>query len=80
MHHPTHLGMEITLTCSKFLKELEQRYTPVEGKALIVAWALEDIRFLTLRCDDLVIATKDIINIIIILVATDHKPLTKIFD
>ena len=44
----------------------EQRYAPIAGETLAVPWALEDSKFFILGCDDLVIAT-------------DLKPLVKIF-
>ena len=44
----------------------EQRYAPVEGEALAIAWGLEQTRFFTQGCDNL-------------LVVTDHQPLVKIF-
>ena len=59
-------GWKITLAGSRFLKSAEQRYAPVEGEALAIAWSLEDTKFFTLGCDNLIIAT-------------DHNPLTKIF-
>ena len=58
-------GWRITLCGSRFLKKTEERYAPIEGEALAVAWALEQTRFFTMGCDDLV-------------VVVDHKPLTKI--
>ena len=58
-------GWRITLAGSRFLRDAEKRYAPIEGEALAVAWALEDSRFFTLGCRDLVITT-------------DHKPLAKI--
>ena len=58
-------GWRVTLAGSRFLRDAEQRYAPIEGEALAVAWALEDTKFFTLGCKDLV-------------VATDHKPLVKI--
>ena len=42
-----------------------QRYTPIEGEALAVAWSLEQTRYFTQGCRKL-------------LVVTDHKPLVKI--
>ena len=60
-------GYKITLAGSRFLRFSEQRYVPIEGEALAIAWALEDTKFFTLRCDNLI-------------VATDHKPLTRIFS
>lgn len=59
-------GWRITLAGSRFLRTHEKRYAPIEGEALAIAWALEDTKFFTLGCDKLV-------------VATDHKPLTRIF-
>ena len=59
-------GWQITLAGSRFLKSTEQRYAPVEGESLAIAWGLEQTRFFTQGCDDLV-------------VVTDHKPLVKIF-
>ena len=59
-------GWKITLAGSRFLRSAEQRYAPIEGEALAIAWSLEDTKFFTLGCDNLVIAT-------------DHKPLTRIF-
>ena len=58
-------GWRITLAGSRFLKSSETRYAPIEGEALAIAWALEDSRFFTLGCDDLMITT-------------DHKPLVRI--
>ena len=59
-------GWKITLTGSRFLRSAEKRYAPVEGRSLALAWALEDTKFITMGCLDLIIAT-------------DHKPLVKIF-
>ena len=58
-------GWRITLAGSRFLQDAERRYAPIEGEALAVAWGLEQTRYFTLGCDDL-------------LVVTDHKPLTKL--
>ena len=58
-------GWRITLAGSRFLSSAEQRYAPIEGEALAVAWGLEQTRYFTQGCDDL-------------LVVTDHKPLVKI--
>lgn len=55
----------ITLAGSRFLSSAEQRYAAIEGEALPVAWGLEQIRYFTQGCDNLVV--------------TDHKPLVKIF-
>ena len=59
-------GWRVTLAGSRSLLSAEQRYAPVEGKALAVAWGLEQIKYFTHGCDNLV-------------VVTNHKPLTKIF-
>ena len=60
-------GWKITLAGSRFLKPAESRYAPVEGEALAIAWALENTKFFTRGCDDLV-------------VVTDHKPLIQFFE
>ena len=52
---------------SRFLMAPEQRYVAIEGEALTVAWALEQTRYFTLGCEELI-------------VATDHKPLVGIFE
>jgi hypothetical protein len=59
-------GWRISLVGSRFLGPAEQRYAPIEGEALAVAWSLKQTRFFMQDCDDL-------------LVVTDHKPLVKIF-
>ena len=59
-------GWRITLAGSRFLSSAEQRYAAIEGEALAVAWGLEQSRYFTQGCDDLI-------------VVTDHKPLVKIF-
>ena len=59
-------GWKITLAGSRFLSGAEQRYAPIEGEALAIAWVLEQTRYFTQGCPNL-------------LVVTDHKPLTKIF-
>ena len=59
-------GWRITLAGSRFLSSAEQRYTAIEGEALAVAWGLEQTRYFTQGCDNLI-------------VVTDHKPLVKIF-
>ena len=50
---------------SRFNSEVEARYTPIEGEALAVAWALEQSKFFTQGCDKLT-------------VATDHEPLVSL--
>ena len=59
-------GWKITLASSRFLKTAEARYAPIEGEALAIAWGLEQTRYFTQGCRNL-------------LVVTDHKPLVKIF-
>jgi len=59
-------GWRITLAGSRFLSSAEQRYAAIEGEALTATWGLEQTRYFTQGCDDLV-------------VVTDHKPLVKIF-
>ena len=59
-------GWKVTLAGSRFLKDAETRYAPVEGEALAVAWALDDSKYFTLGCPDLT-------------VITDHKPFFFIF-
>ena len=56
----------MTLDGSRFLSPAEQCYAPIKGKALAVAWGLEQSRYFTQGCDNL-------------LVVTNHKPLVKIF-
>jgi len=51
---------------SRLISATEQRYAPIEGEALAVAWGLEQTKYFTQGCDNS-------------LVVTDHKPLTKIF-
>ncbi len=59
-------GWKVTLVGSRFTQSAESRYAPVEGEALAVADALDKTRHFVLGCKDLIIAT-------------DHKPLLKIF-
>ena len=59
-------GWKITLAGSRFLSDAEQRYAAIEGEALAIAWGLEQTRYFTQGCQNL-------------LVVTDHKPLKKIF-
>ena len=58
-------GWRITLAGSRFLSSAEQNYAPIEGEALAIAWSLEQTKFFTMGCHQLV-------------VATNHKPLTKL--
>jgi len=52
---------------SRFTKPAESRYAPIEGEALAVLHGLQQCRLFTLGCPNLI-------------VATDHKPLTKILN
>ena len=47
------------------LRSAETRYAPVEGESLAVVWSLEQTRYFTQGCHNL-------------LVLTDHKPLCKL--
>ncbi len=58
-------GWRISLAGSRFLSPAEQRYAPIEGETLAVAWGLAQTKYFTHGCDNL-------------LVVTDHKPLVKI--
>ena len=60
-------GWKITVAGSRFLSSTESRYAAVEGEALAIAWSLEQTRYFTQGCNDL-------------LVITDHKPLVKLFS
>ena len=59
-------GWKITLAGSRFLTKSEENYVPVVGEALAVTWALEQTKFFTMGCDNL-------------LLVVDHKPLVRIF-
>ena len=59
-------GWRITLAGSRFLKPAESRYSPVEGEALAIAWSLEQTKYFTQGCPNLI-------------VKTDHKPLLGVF-
>ena len=59
-------GWRMTLAGSRFLTLAEQHYAPIEGEALAITWGLEQTKFFTLGCHQL-------------LIATDHKPLIKVF-
>ena len=56
---------QLTLAGSRFLKPAERNYAPVEGEALGVARGLEQTKYFTMGCDNL-------------LVVTDHSPLVKV--
>ena len=55
----------MTLAGSRFLIGAEKNYVPIVGEALAIVWALEQTRYFTLGCENLI-------------VATDHKPLVPI--
>ena len=60
-------GWSITLAGSRFLNGSEKNYPAIDGEALAITWALEQTKFFTQGCDNL-------------LVVTDHRPLVKILD
>ena len=62
-----HDGWGITLAGSRFLNDTEANYAAIDGEALAIAWSLEQTRYFTQGCSNLV-------------VVTDHKPLLKIFS
>ena len=62
-----HSGWKLTYAGSQFTTEVESRYSPTEGEALAVAWALKTSRLFTLGCPNLTIVT-------------DHKPLLGILN
>ena len=58
-------GWKITFCGSRFVKPAVSHYVPIEGEFLGVAWALEQIKYFTLGCPNLI-------------VVVDHKPLCKV--
>ena len=60
-------GWKLVFAGSRFTKGAETRYSPTEGEALAVAWALEHAKMFVLGCNKL-------------LVATDHEPLLGILN
>ena len=58
-------GWRIVLAGSRFLSAAEKNYVAVEGEALAIAWSLEQTKYFTMGCPDLV-------------VVTDHKPLVRL--
>ena len=58
---------KLVLAGSRFTKPAESRYAPIEGEALAVTYGLEQCRKFVLGCPNLI-------------VAVDHKPLTRIFN
>ena len=59
-------GWKIAMVGSRFTQAAESRYSAVEGESLALADALHKARHFVLGCADLI-------------VAVDHKPLTRIF-
>ena len=59
-------GWKVVLAGSRFLSDTESRYAAVEGEALAIVYGLEQTRYFTQGCSNL-------------LVVTDHKPLVKVF-
>ena len=57
-------GWIITLAGSRLCTSAEQSYAPIEGESLVMAWGLEQFKYYTQGCNDL-------------LVVTDQKPLVK---
>ena len=60
-------GWKLVFAGSRFTKGAETRYSPTEGEALAVTWALDHAKMFVLGCTKL-------------LIATDHKPLLGIFS
>ena len=58
---------KIVFAGSRFLKDAESRYAPIEGEALSMVHALSSCRMFVQGCPDLI-------------VATDHEPLTRVFN
>ena len=58
-------GWMVTFCGSRFLTGAETQYSPVEGEALAIDWALDKTSHFVQGCPDLT-------------VATDHKPLLKL--
>ena len=49
------------------LKPAETSYAPIEGEALAIAWSLQQTKYFTQGCSNLLVVTK-------------HKPLVKFFS
>lgn len=58
---------QLVFAGSRFLKDPETRYSPIEGEALAVVFALEQARMFVLGCPNLILAI-------------DHKPLVPILN
>ena len=59
-------GWKLILAKSRFTTDTERRYAPIEGEALALVYALTKSRMFIVGCPR-------------VIVACDHKPLTKIF-
>ena len=59
-------GWKLVFAGGRFTTPCESKYSPVEGEALAIVVALYKTRYFVLGCENLV-------------VATDHKPLLKVF-
>ena len=60
-------GWKLIFASSRFTNNAESNYSPTEGEALALSWALKHSRIFSLGCPNL-------------FVATDHKPLLGIFN
>lgn len=60
-------GWKLVYAGSRFTKQTERGYCPLEGEALAVSWSLEHARMFILGCPNLT-------------VVTDHKPLLGLFN
>ena len=58
-------GWRVVLAGSRFLSAAEKNYVAIEGEALAIAWSLEQTKYFTMGCPDLI-------------VVTDHKPLVRL--
>ena len=58
---------KVTYAGSRFTRDAESRYAPIEGEALALLFGLESCRMFVLGCNQLI-------------VAVDHKPLIPIFN
>ena len=58
------IGWKVMLAGSRFLNIAEKNYAAIEGQSLSIVWSLEQTKYFTKGCKDLV-------------VVTDHKPLVR---
>ena len=59
-------GWKLVYAESRFTKGAESSYSPSEGEALAISWALDHAKYFVMGCKDLA-------------VVTDHKPLLGLF-